>query len=113
MLQAYELWAAGYSFFLLNNIFTSHWGFQKSSSRPSWRLKQTGFNSLKVVKFRQEVNARLFVSLDSNYTSHCRYQPAIIFREKVKEKAKFKLFNMFNIKEDQYRGWDVKECGIL
>ena len=39
MLQIFEMWAAGYSFFLLNNIFTSHWGFQKSSSRPSWRKK--------------------------------------------------------------------------
>ena len=46
---------AGYSFFLLNNVFTSHWGFQKSSSRPSWRLKQTGLNSLKFPKFRKEV----------------------------------------------------------
>ena len=90
------MWAAGYSFLLLNNIFTSHWGFQKSSSRPSWRLKQTGFNSLKFVKFRQEVNARLVISVDSNYTSHCRYQPAIIFREKVAEKAKFKLCNEEN-----------------
>ena len=51
----YEMWAAGYSFFLLNNVFTSHWGFQKSSSRPSWRLKQTGLNSLKFPKFRKEV----------------------------------------------------------
>ena len=49
------MWVAGYSFLLLNNVFTSHWGFQKSSSRPSWRLKQTGFNSHKFVQFRKEV----------------------------------------------------------
>ena len=50
------MWAAGYCFFLLNNVFTSHWGFQKSSSRPSWRLKQTELNSLKFGKFQKEVN---------------------------------------------------------
>ena len=55
------MWVAGYSFLLLNNLFTSHWGFQKSSSRPSWRLTQTGFNSLKFVKFRQEVKAWDFI----------------------------------------------------
>ena len=53
--QVYEMWVSGYRFLLLNNVFTSHWGFQKSSSRPSWRLKQTGLNSLKFDKFRQEV----------------------------------------------------------
>ena len=49
------MWAAGYSFFILNNIFTSHWGFQKSSSRPPWRKKQMKSNSKKFVKFRNEV----------------------------------------------------------
>ena len=55
LLQIYEMWAAGYSFFILNNIFTSHWGFQKSSSRPPWRKKQMKSNSKKFVKFRNEV----------------------------------------------------------
>merc|ERR1712244_42136 len=26
--QVYEMYVAGYSFYLLNNVFTSHWGFQ-------------------------------------------------------------------------------------
>ena len=55
------MWAAGYSFFLLNNIFTSHWGFQKKSSRPKWRSKQTKVNKQKFVKFRKEVNFRILV----------------------------------------------------
>ena len=28
MVQVYEMYVAGYSFKLLNNAFTSHWGFQ-------------------------------------------------------------------------------------
>ena len=27
-MQVYEMYVAGYSFNLLNNAFTSHWGFQ-------------------------------------------------------------------------------------
>ena len=51
------MWAAGYNFFLLNNVFTSHWGFQRSSSRPPWRIKQTESNSFKFAKFCEEVMA--------------------------------------------------------
>ena len=51
------MWAAGYSFFLLNNVFTCHWGFQKSTSRPPWRIKQTESNSFKFAKFCEEVMA--------------------------------------------------------
>ena len=58
-LQVYEMWAAGYSFFLLNNVFTSHWGFQKSSARPSWRWRESGVNSRKFDKFRKEVSTVL------------------------------------------------------
>ena len=69
---------AGYSFFLLNNVFTSHWGFQKSSSRPSWRLKQTEINRRKFAKFRQEVNGGLgLFCFQTIQTLHGRYQPAI------------------------------------
>merc|ERR1711974_160740 len=35
--QVYEMYVAGYSFYLLNNVFTSHWGFQTYSTRPVWR----------------------------------------------------------------------------
>ena len=55
VLQTYEMWVARYSFFLLNNLFTSHWGFQKGSSRPSWRRTQSRKNSGKFGKFRKEV----------------------------------------------------------
>ena len=68
VLQAYEMWAAGYTFFLLNNIYTSHWGFQKSSSRPSWRMKQMSFNYLKFRKFKKEVKLGISCKLhDTNY----------------------------------------------
>ena len=59
LLQIFEMWAAGYSFFLLNNIFASHWGFQKSSSRPSWRKKQTDSNKSNAEKFLNEVKEGL------------------------------------------------------
>ena len=96
VLQVYEMWVAGYSFFLLNNLFTSHWGFQKSSARPSWRWRESGVNSRRFAKFRKEVR-RLGISLDSHSTDFtlqisARYdilppsEP-----EKGKEKAKLKL----------------------
>ena len=96
VLQVYEMWVAGYSFFLLNNLFSSHWGFQKSSSRPSWRWKQSAKNSRRFDMFRKEVWS-LKISLYLNYTDFtfqisARYDisPASLSRDlhKVKEKAK-------------------------
>ena len=78
------MWAAGYSFFLLNNIFTSHWGFQKSSSRPSWRMKQMSLNSLKFSKFKKEVRLGISCNLHYGNLTHillCRYQRAIIINQ--------------------------------
>ena len=68
------MWVAGYSFFLLNNLFTSHWGFQKSSSRPSYRRTQTEFNKGNFAKFRKEVR-RLGISFDKNYTDFTDISP--------------------------------------
>jgi len=51
------MYVAGYSFYLLNNIFTSHWGFQNFSSRPPWRAKQMEVNNGKFDEFAKEVSA--------------------------------------------------------
>lgn len=53
--QVYEMYVAGYSFYLLNNIFTSHWGFQQLKTRPSWRAKQMEENNAKFDEFAKEV----------------------------------------------------------
>jgi len=55
--QVYEMYVAGYSFFLLNNVFTSHWGFQNFSSRPPWRARQMEVNNAKFDEFAKEVSA--------------------------------------------------------
>jgi len=55
--QVYEMYVAGYNFYLLNNIFTSHWGFQTFSSRPVWRAKQMESNNAKFDEFAKEVSA--------------------------------------------------------
>ena len=54
-LQVYEMYVAGYSFYLLNNVFTSHWGFQNFSSRPPWRARQMEANNAKFDEFAKEV----------------------------------------------------------
>ena len=53
--QVYEMYVAGYSFHLLNNAFTSHWGFQSYSTRPVWRAKQMEANNAKFDEFAKEV----------------------------------------------------------
>ena len=50
------MYVAGYNFYLLNNIFTSHWGFQTFSSRPVWRAKQMESNNAKFDEFAKEVS---------------------------------------------------------
>ena len=54
-LQVYEMYVAGYSFYLLNNVFTSHWGFQNFSSRPPWRARQMEANNAKFDEFAKDV----------------------------------------------------------
>ena len=60
LLQVYEMYVAGYSFYLLNNIFTSHWGFQNFSSRPPWRARQMEVNNAKFDEFAKEVISGTF-----------------------------------------------------
>lgn len=56
--QVYEMYVAGFKFHLLNNAFTSHWGFQSLKSRPAWRAKQQEENNARFDEFAREVSAR-------------------------------------------------------
>jgi len=53
--QVYEMYVAGFKFHLLNNAFTSHWGFQSLKSRPAWRAKQQEENNARFDEFAREV----------------------------------------------------------
>jgi len=56
--QVYEMYVAGYEFYVLNNVFTNHWGLQNLKSRPSWRAKQQELNNAKFDEFAKELTAR-------------------------------------------------------
>ena len=49
---------AGYNFFVLNNAFISHWGYQAPVDPPEWRVKQRIVNENKFVNFAKEMVAR-------------------------------------------------------
>ena len=49
---------AGYQFLVLNNAFTSHWGFQTIKGRPSWRAKQQEDNNKLMPGFAEELKAK-------------------------------------------------------
>jgi len=55
--QVYEMYVAGYEFYILANIFTNHAGFQSLSNRPSWRAKQQENNNAKFDEFAKELSA--------------------------------------------------------
>jgi len=55
--QVYEMYVAGYSFYLLNNAFTTHWGFQTIKTRPEWRARQQEKNNARFDEFAKEVSA--------------------------------------------------------
>jgi len=55
--QVYEMYVAGYEFYLLNNVFTNHWGFQSLKSRANWRAKQQERNNAKFDEFAKELSA--------------------------------------------------------
>jgi len=55
--QVYEMYVAGYSFYLLNNAFTNHWGFQTLKTRPEWRARQQEKNNARFDEFAREVSA--------------------------------------------------------
>ena len=47
----------GYRFYLLDNAFNIHWGFQSSATHPLWRRNQIGTN---IAKFHQFANELFF-----------------------------------------------------
>ena len=55
LVQVYEMYVAGYSFYLLNNAFTNHWGFQSLKTRPQWRARQQEQNNARFDEFAKEV----------------------------------------------------------
>ena len=50
------MYVAGYTFHVLNNAFTNHWGFQSISTRPAWRVRQQEANEAKFDEFAKEVS---------------------------------------------------------
>ncbi|KAL9917139.1 beta-1,4-glucuronyltransferase 1 [Glossina fuscipes fuscipes] len=56
--QVYEMYVAGYSFYVLTPIFTCHWGLQKKNARPSWREQQNTMNRKRFEAFKREILAR-------------------------------------------------------
>ncbi|XP_049864615.1 beta-1,4-glucuronyltransferase 1-like isoform X2 [Schistocerca gregaria] len=42
--QAYEMFASGWRFFVLDNAFLVHFGFQSTKQRPKWRQRQMADN---------------------------------------------------------------------
>ena len=57
-LQAYEMFVAGYRFFVLDNGFASHWGFQTIKTRPDFRARQQEANNKKFDNFARELVAK-------------------------------------------------------
>ena len=55
------MYVAGYSFNLLNNAFTNHWGFQSLKTRPDWRARQQEMNNARFDEFAKEVGGFIFV----------------------------------------------------
>ncbi|KAF6216980.1 hypothetical protein GE061_001331 [Apolygus lucorum] len=56
--QVYEMYVAGYEFFVLSPVFTIHWGLQHRKGRPSWRERQNTNNRKNFDQFKREVFAR-------------------------------------------------------
>lgn len=56
--QAYEMYVAGYTFQVLNNLFMNHWGLQKRETRPRWRQLQHLLNNRLFKGFAKEIAAR-------------------------------------------------------
>lgn len=56
--QVYEMYVAGYQFFVLSPVFTVHWGLQQRKGRPSWRERQNTNNRKNFDQFKREVFAR-------------------------------------------------------
>ena len=52
------MFVAGYSFYVLNNAFVNHWGFQYPHGIPEWRVEQRTENEIKFENFAREISAR-------------------------------------------------------
>ena len=52
------MYVAGYTFHLLNDAFTNHWGFQTIKTRPKWRARQQEANNKKFDEFAMELIAK-------------------------------------------------------
>ncbi|KAL1490529.1 hypothetical protein ABEB36_013207 [Hypothenemus hampei] len=53
--QVYEMFVAGYEFYVLSPIFTCHWGLQVKRSRPPWREHQNNLNRKQFDQFKKEI----------------------------------------------------------
>ncbi|XP_022919766.1 beta-1,4-glucuronyltransferase 1 [Onthophagus taurus] len=56
--QVYEMYVAGYEFFVLSPLFTCHWGLQFKRGRPHWREIQNTQNRHRFEVFKHEVFAK-------------------------------------------------------
>ncbi|XP_067626869.1 beta-1,4-glucuronyltransferase 1 isoform X2 [Eurosta solidaginis] len=56
--QVYEMYIAGYTFFVLSPVFTCHWGLQQKKARPVWREQQNNINRKRFEAFKHEILAR-------------------------------------------------------
>ena len=52
------MYVADYNFYVLDNAFASHWGFQTIEDRPQWRAIQQTNNNQKFDEFAKEISAR-------------------------------------------------------
>ena len=52
------MYVSGYQFYVLNNAFTNHLGFQTLKTRPVWRAQQSSVNSRKFHNFALELIAK-------------------------------------------------------
>ena len=49
---------AGYSFYVMNNAFLSHWGYAAQGSTPEWRAIERKSNELLLEGFVKDPSAR-------------------------------------------------------
>ena len=71
--QSYEMFLAGYTFSVLNNLFLNHWGLQKRETRPHWRQMQVMMRMMTVmmmmIVMQHLLNNRLFKGFAKELTA--------------------------------------------
>ena len=75
--QIYEMFVAGYEFYVLNNVFLTHWGFQTKEMRPQWRSSQRSENEDKFGSFARDIFFKY-------HKDPCQMIPQILFQREVK-----------------------------